>query len=142
MRKITTPSRKNVVSNTQLVASVRSSIFPPPDEMRQYESMNPGTFKVLVDTYKAQSGHRIELESAVIQNDIITAKRGQIFGFIIAMTVIIGGFVLIGLDKDVLGIASILGALGVVVGLFISRGKSRNNSLASKAQANPDNGNT
>jgi len=41
-----------------------------------------------------QSAHRETLEAKVIEADIAKQTRGSIFGFIISLVVIIGGFVL------------------------------------------------
>lgn len=53
-----------------LVASMRASILPLPDEIERYEAICPGTLKTLLSTYEKQTDHRIEMESAVVNNDI------------------------------------------------------------------------
>jgi hypothetical protein len=43
---------------------------------------------------------------------------GQIFAFIVAMTALVGGFYLVSLGLDVAGVATIISAIGVPLGVF------------------------
>lgn len=71
-----------------------------------------------------QSEHRQILERSVILSDVENSKRGQWFGFIIALVCTIGGFILIALDKNIAGLSVIIGAIATLVGLFIYGRKS------------------
>lgn len=44
---------------------------------------------------------------------------GQLFAFVIMMTALIGGFVLVNKGQDVAGIAAIVTAIGVPLGTFV-----------------------
>lgn len=72
-----------VVSNNQgsVLAHMRASILPPPKEMEHYESLCPGITTTLIDTYKQQVEHRINIESKVVESGIKNSARGQIFAF-------------------------------------------------------------
>jgi predicted Na+-dependent transporter len=67
----------------------------------------------------------------VIFGDDKRATKAQVFSFIISMTAIAGGVALILLDKDVMGLTAIIGALASLVGAFFgglfSRKKEREN---------------
>jgi uncharacterized membrane protein len=81
-----------------------------------------------------QSAHRETLEAKVIEADIAKQTRGSIFGFIISLVVIIGGFVLLEQGKKVEGLASIIGSLTSLVAVFVygryEQKKERNDKSA------------
>ena len=120
----------------QMMSIERSSILPPPDEMERYEKLSPGLTTTLINTYQKQAEHRMELEKTVISSCISNAKRGQIFAFTIAMTALLGGFALLFLDKNILGITSILGSLAALVGVFIYGNKSKKDERIQKEKMN------
>jgi hypothetical protein len=60
----------------------------------------------------------MDLEKIVISGDNKRADRGQVLSFILGMTALIGGVVLIILGKDGFGFASIIGALATLLGAF------------------------
>ena len=106
--------------------------------MERYEKVYPGFSKIVMERYVKQSDHRMELENKVIDSGIKNSKRGQIFAFILALLTISIGAFLIYLNKDVLGIVAILGALATLVGVFIYGNKSKKDERIKKAKNNPD----
>lgn len=104
-----TSSKKNrrvaKLSSGELVAydhlEYRVEILPPPDELERFEKMNPGTAKIILDSYIAQVNHRMDLEKAVITNDNKRANRGQAVSAILAFLCIISGGILTYLNKDI-----------------------------------------
>ena len=110
---------------TQIAVASYSAPFPPATEMERYEKVYPGFSKIVMERYVKQSDHRMELENKVIDSGIKNSKRGQIFAFILALLTISIGAFLIYLNKDVLGIVAILGALATLVGVFIYGNKSK-----------------
>jgi uncharacterized membrane protein len=137
MPKKNQKSERTVIA-TQMVAAHYSAPFPPAAEMERYESIYPGFAKIMMERYVKQSDHRMELESKVVDSGIKNAARGQVFAFILAMTTIIIGAFLIYLNKDILGIVAILGALATLVGIFIYGNKSKKDERIRKSQANPE----
>lgn len=121
-----------------LVASMRASILPPPDEIERYEAICHGTLKTLLSTYEKQTDHRIEMESAVVNNDIRNSRYGQVFAFIIAMTAIVGGIVMICLDKNTQGLVSIIAALVALLGVFLGSRIVGAKKLSKKSEKNPE----
>jgi hypothetical protein len=59
------------------------------------------------------------VEKTSVTAAIRNQSRGQVFGFIIAMTVIVGGIVLIALGKKAEGLAAVLFPLAAIVGAFV-----------------------
>lgn len=126
--------QKNVVT----AVAHYSGPFPPATELEHYESICPGFAEKLMERYVAQSTHRMELETKVIDSGIRNSARGQVFAFILAMTTIFIGSALIYLNKDTVGIVAILGALATLTGVFIYGNKSKKDERIQKARNNPD----
>ena len=93
--------------------------IPSADELAKYESVKPGITDIILGEYQKQVNHRIEIENSVINHKSKLAERGQLYAFIIAMTVIVFGFILIIMKRNVYGIVSILAALVALVGVFV-----------------------
>lgn len=129
--------RKNDMQKTEesiieMMRVERRSILPPPDELIAYEKLRPGITDIILKAFDEQSHHRMELERDVIHFGMANAKRGQIFAFIISLIVILGGFALILIGKDALGISSILTSLSVLLGVFIYGNKSKKDERIQK----------
>lgn len=128
---------KELKSNPQQKAVFqRTEIFqgpiPHPDILKQYAEIIPDAPERILHLAEMQTIHRQGLEKTVIEGDNRRADRGQRFGFIVAMTAIIGGFVLIGMGKNGYGIAAILGALASLVGSFIYSSETRKKERSTK----------
>ena len=66
-----------------------------------------------------QSAHRESLEAQVVAGNVASQARGSHYAFIICLVTIIGGFVLIGMGKNILGISAVVGSLATLAGVFI-----------------------
>ena len=109
--------------------------LPPPSVLAAYNDAYDGAARDIVRMALDQSDHRRDLESSTIKSDLRVRQIGQVFGFIIAMTVIIGGFILVGTGRPVTGIISILVAVTGLVGLFIYSRKTAGEELEEKRAA-------
>lgn len=98
--------------------------IPPPEALEKYEKVLPGLADRIVKQAEAQTGHRIKQEDKVISSDILNSKLGLIFGFIIGMVGVVGGFVMVYLGKDVGWLFS-GGALVGLVGTFVYGRRTR-----------------
>lgn len=85
--------------------------IPHPDHLRQYEEIVEGSADRLIKMAENQSEHRRNQEDNILNAEIKNVNRGQIFGFILLMTCLIGGFILIAFDKNGMGIAAIITAV-------------------------------
>ena len=92
-----------------------SGPIPPPALMKGYEDVIPGSAERILKMAEEQSAHRRSLESQVIPNQIVESKRGQIFGFILAVlgfiTTVILGFLGLQIAAGVVAGTSILGVV-------------------------------
>jgi Flp pilus assembly protein TadB len=66
-----------------------------------------------------QGRHRRKLETIVVRGDDRREDKGQNYGFILCMTVVIGGIVLLALGINIAGYIALIGGLGIPAGLFV-----------------------
>ena len=93
--------------------------LPPPGALAKYNDAFPGCAERIVAMAERQVIHRQMLESNALDGKLTAERRGQVLGFILALTVIIGGGVLIALDKDASGLTAIVSALAGLVAVFV-----------------------
>lgn len=62
-----------------------SGPIPPPAVIEGYERILPGSADRILKMAEEQSKHRQELEKKAIAEDLKQSRRGQLFGFIIAL---------------------------------------------------------
>jgi uncharacterized membrane protein len=84
-----------------------------------YEKVFPGCAERIVGMAESQLAHRQQLEAAHLAGTLAAERRGQLFGFALGGVAILGGVLLIALDKDVQGLIAILAALGTLLGAFV-----------------------
>ncbi|MFQ5751605.1 MAG: DUF2335 domain-containing protein [bacterium] len=99
-------------------------------QVSQYKFSGPLPHPALLNAYNeivSNGGERIfkmaEKEQAhnhrIIEKEQIRKNRAQIFGFIIIIVSIIGGIILVGLDKNILGFGVFFSGLTAVVLAYI-----------------------
>lgn len=71
-----------------------SGPIPPPEFLRQYESVVPGAADRIMRTFERQMEHRQSLESRVIDSDIKQAGAGMRWGGILSALALILAFFL------------------------------------------------
>lgn len=98
---------------------MHSGPLPTPDDLRQYEQVYPGAAKRIFDRWEKQSEHRMAVERRMVASNVSARTRGQYIGFAVALTVIIGGFTAIFLDKSLVGLAALVLAAGAIAGRFL-----------------------
>ena len=107
-----------------------SGIIPHPEIVEGYERNCPGaTDRILAMTEnQLKSSQEIELSEqnninecrlTILKSDIEYNKRGQIFGFILLFTMIIGGFVLVYIGREVGGYGAIIGSITIAIASVI-----------------------
>ena len=79
-----------------------------------------------------QSSHRQHLEKKVVSGSQLRAMVGLIFGFIIGMTVIVGGLIMIYYDKEWQGFVVGGSGLATLIGTFIFGNKEKKEDLTDK----------
>ena len=121
----------------QETLAVRSELFsgplPHPDHLAAYERIMPGAAKYIFQAFGAEGEHRRATESKVAGSNIRLESRGQIFGFVIAMTALIGGIGLMAFDKSISGAAISLSALAALIGAFVWSKRQKKRELGEKS---------
>jgi len=129
--------KKEIVRQALLTISETSysGPIPPPSSFAQYENILPGSADRILTLAEKQSHHRIEIEDAVIKNQIKVANRGQIFGFIAFIACLILAFLFAYLfDMKTFAATFLCVTTVTIVTLFIT-GKNhmrKENSIKSK----------
>jgi len=80
-----------------------SGPLPPPESLERYNQVLPGLAERIITMAESQHSHRQGLEKHVIHSNVSAQKTGTILGFVIAMTVIGGGFFLVHEGKSLEG---------------------------------------
>lgn len=101
------------------VAQVFSGPLPDPVTLERYDDLLPGLADRIVSMAESQSVHRQHLERTVVEGRVRAAKGGQWMAFSLGAIALVGGFVLIGMDKNTEGVTSIISAVGALVGVFL-----------------------
>ena len=129
------PQNNNENSNRGVILTKQelfSGPLPHPDILARFNVVVPGSAEIIIQMAENQSAHRIEIEKKVINSDIGNSKRGQIFGFVVAILGLLSSFVLVLKGYQVVG--TILGGATLVslVGVFVYGSESRKNERKEK----------
>lgn len=136
-----------------MVVEARTEQFkgplPPPEILRQYNAIVPGAAKSIIDSFVNEGKHRRDQQDRQVtmcevwaREDIRLQKRGQIFGFILALTGIAGGLVVTGFGANIgsqIAGASVSGvSLAAIVVAFLQRGRSNKMSGGDSKSDEPE----
>lgn len=107
-----------VVQRFQLQASISQHFhgpLPPPELLEHYEKVLPGGAERIFKMAEKEQVHRHSLESTLPE----LARWGQRFGFILGLSGIIGGVVLVALDKSIAGFSVFFISLGSLLAAYM-----------------------
>ncbi len=114
--------------NGHIIKVEKSEMFsgpvPHPEIIERYEKIYPGAAKMIFEEWDNQVKHRQGIEKSVIKTDNLKSLLGVFFGFIIAMTTILGGIYTVIQGKPFLGGALSFTGLAILVTAFITNKKS------------------
>jgi uncharacterized membrane protein len=128
------PQRQQSMMRLAAKAYSFSGPLPPPEALEKYNQVLPGAADRIISMAEQQAKHRQGLERAVIDSNIFVQKVGPFLGFVVAMTAIGGGVYLIMQNKEVSGLAAILGALVSLAGVFVYGKSKQRKELNEKAE--------
>lgn len=111
--------KRGVLVATHEQVVVHGGPIPCAEELEKYEKVLPGAADRILSMAEKQSDHRQKLESKVVDSNIKRSYAGQVCAFVITALVLIAGFILISLDKDVMGLVLVVGDLAVLASVFI-----------------------
>lgn len=122
----------------EITATFWAGPLPPPELLRTYDEVVPGSAKQLIDTFDRQTHHRMELEEAVIFGDVARANRGLWVAASVAIAFLVVAAVVILTGHEIAGIILASVDIASIVGVFIYGTESRRRERNEKAQAVPD----
>ena len=125
------PSDDDQSSVTILQHQSWSGPLPSPAHLQAYEEVYPGLAEEIVQMAKQQAGHRQEMEKTDLVGGQWSALRGQVFGFTIGMTAIVGTVWLISTGHPAYGVTGLLAAIAGLVGVFIVDKKAQGKAAKS-----------
>jgi len=112
-----------------------SGPLPPPEALERYNQILPGLPERIIAIAESQHSHRQELDTHVIHSNVSAQRMGTVLGFVVAMTVIVGGVFLVYEGKSGEGLAAIITALASLVGVFLYSKREQQKDLKEKTQA-------
>ncbi len=111
-----------------------SGPLPPPEILKKFDEVVPGSAERLIKMAEGQFVHRTELERKVIDSDITRSKWGQILGFVIAIAGLVASGVVSIYGKEWAGGMIGLGTLASLVGVFMYGSKVRSEERKEKTK--------
>lgn len=117
-----------------IVEEQYSGPIPHPNILRQIDEIVPGASREIINNAHGQSAHRQDMERKYLGANIANSRRGQWFGFIIAMTVVLGSMGLIALGYSVWGFSLALFGLSALVGVFVYTQRREGQELKQASQ--------
>jgi uncharacterized membrane protein len=137
------PPDKVVAAVQRTIQAIHATSFegpiPPPGALEHYERVQPGLANRIVvmaeqqvSMAQEQMRHRHGLETAVINNDIRLARRGQVMGYSFGMGSLAFAAVLAYIGAEMSSVATVLGAIGTIIATFVYAGKKRDEELEAK----------
>ncbi len=124
-------NHQNQKSKLLATQQTYSGPLPSPEAPAKYDQIIQGAAERILKMAEEQSAHRRSLESTVIRGNDKRANLGQIFGFLIGITGIVGGSFLSYLGKAA-GFGTILLTLASLVGVYIYGKKKQESELKEK----------
>lgn len=114
-----------------------SGPLPPPEVLARYNDCIPDGAKRLIEMAERQQEHRHSIERRVVNWNTLDQRIGLFLGFILALSVAVGGFWLILHGKDAVGISSVIASIGTPAGIFILGRRKQEKERAEKASSFP-----
>lgn len=116
-------AEKKVVAARQTVQF--SGPLPHPLILEHYNKIVPGAAERILVMAEKQSKHRRELEAKVISSEIKDAKLGLWFGFLIGMSTIMGGVIVMVSGAEIAGGFVSTAGIASLVGVFVYGSRQR-----------------
>ena len=126
-----------LTTSSQQITTVEASFsgpLPPPSLLAKDNEALPNGAERLMAMAERQSAHREHLEKCVVEGNVQTQKLGSVFGFIVAMTAVVGGIYLISIGRSSSGLVAIIGSLASLVGVFIYGKHQQSKERSQKVQ--------
>jgi uncharacterized membrane protein len=121
--------KRKTPANNKLVKIFSSGVLPPPATLQKYEEIMPGLAKMVVRNAEQQTLHRLEIEKRTLRSNNVKSFAGLIFGFLIGIFGLGGGFYLTFKGYNVIGVIFTSSTLVTLVMTFIYGSQSKKNGM-------------
>lgn len=125
---------RQIVQREILTLAAFSGPLPPPEILVKYNDAAPNGAERIIAMAERQAGHRMALESRVVDADIKRANWGLAAGFVVALAGLLVAYLLIDRGNAVAGMA--FGTIDLVglVAVFIYGTLSRRSERQQRAK--------
>ncbi len=96
-------------SGVLAVSTTYEGPLPHPSILAQYDTVQPGTAKLILDEFKKNSEHVRQVELIKAKGEVANIKRGQYMAFVIAIGLAV--IIIVALYLDLPWIAGLVAAL-------------------------------
>lgn len=117
--KLDPEKQKELMATLEVSVQRHRGPIPDASTLEAYEKTCPGSADRIIKMAEQQAQHRQNIEMKVIKSKSGDSRTGIWFAFIIAMTGLIAGSLLIAYDKSLEGLLVILGDIVTMVGVFV-----------------------
>lgn len=108
--------KKIVRVTTTRIKSEWIGPLPPPGVFKQY---SPEVRKAILQQANSQMKHRQKIENKVIASNIRNSSRGMHYAFVLTITLILVGALLVAIGKSTEGLIAIFGTSGFQGGNYL-----------------------
>jgi uncharacterized membrane protein len=118
----------------QSAADSGGSVLPSPEDLKKYDAASPGLGRIIIEMVQEEQRHLHSID----KDQIAISRRGQLFGFIIAISFLLVAGALVGLGHSVAG--TIIGSVDLVslTTVFVVGRHSQRDSLGASTPQSTD----
>ena len=127
--KVVQKPQSDNVEARMMIASSFSGPLPPPNVLRGYEGVLPGSADRIISMAEKQLSHRHDVEARIVKSNLRNESVGMWLSFILTMALMGFGFYLIINDKETAGYFLVFGPV-VFHGINYIYNKKREVDLA------------
>ncbi len=113
-----------------------SGPLPDPKILKAYDDILPGAANRIVAMAEAEQKHQHGLQDAIVGSHFVATRLGQIFAFVIGLTGMVIGGILIYADKPITGLASFFVPLAALAGIYLNESRQKSGKPTQPAGAN------
>jgi uncharacterized membrane protein len=125
-------SPQKVTRQLKVAAYSFSGPLPPPELLGRYNDVIPNGAERIMQMAEKQQEHRQGLEKTVITSNVASEKRGQYMGLFVAVAVIVLGFYLAFIGRQIAGSVFVGADLASLAGVFVLGKRRQRQELAKK----------
>jgi hypothetical protein len=129
---------KEKVARLSIERSLFAGPLPPPEVLKSYDEIVPGSAKAFIGQFISQGDHRRNLERIVVQGDAKRANWGLVAGSVLGGVGVIGSLILIGMGHGGEGLGSLVITLSPIVGSLVYATRKRTEERSAKEAKVPD----